>query len=153
MRVNDVVIGSILLVVSVSAAILASDFPSVPSRNFGAWTFPTVVACLLAASSAFLAIQGLITKTEPRRNSRPSRRAVINVLLVCLSPLFYVAVVPLAGFIPGVIAVIGTITYRLWGGMWRSATLAIVATLAVDMTFRGLLGVPLPEGLVTWTPW
>lgn len=153
MRVNDVVIGSVLLIVSVSAAIYASQFPSVPGRHFGAWTFPMVLGGLLAASSALLIVQGITAKPDRQPSLRPSWTTIINVLLICLAPIVYVFAVPVVGFIPGVFVIGGGITYRLWGGIRRSLLLALIATLTVDATFRGLLHVPLPLGLISWTPW
>lgn len=59
MKVNDGLIGLILLLLSIAILWHVQDFPNIPGQTYGASLFPTVVAASLSVCSILLIITGV----------------------------------------------------------------------------------------------
>ena len=59
MRVNDALLGALLIALAVALALYAQTFPNVPGQEYGAAVFPTLVAIGLLGSGALLVRSGL----------------------------------------------------------------------------------------------
>ena len=153
MRVNDSVIGAVLLVLSLAVLWHVQDFPAIPGQPYGAALYPTVVSIGLAITSALLMFQG-IRNGGPLVATQATTRGGLLAFLVTLGALvFYVLAVDHLGFvICSIIMLIGL----MWAYGVRPLLLvpvAIVATLVIHTGFYRLLKVPLPWGLLQPIAW
>ena len=155
MRVNDAVLGSVLLAFAVALALYAQTFPDIPGQQYGASVFPTLVAAGFAASGALLVLSGV-------RNRAPlvawadwarERHGVRNVVITVLAVVFYILASERLGFML-TMAPILLVLLRLFGVGWPMAvTVAILMTLLIQYAFGSLLYVPLPWGLLAPVRW
>ncbi len=152
MRLSDTVIGCGLFAVSVIAFQLASSFPSVPGMRFGAGTFPLVISAVLGACGLFLAVSSILQRSPRTQSATPSDapwrlNEVANLLIVMAAPLFYIFAASRVGFFLTSVVVVFMLSIRLWGGLLRSAVLALVCASLTEVIFGGMFGVPLPKVL------
>ena len=64
MKVNDALIGMVMLLLSLAVLWHVSDFPPVPGQPYGSALFPALAAGGLALGSLLLAIQGFSQGTS-----------------------------------------------------------------------------------------
>jgi len=58
-RVNDAVIGAVLLVLSLAVVWHVRSFPTIPGQTYGAALYPFLVGCGLGVCSLLLIVKGL----------------------------------------------------------------------------------------------
>lgn len=160
MRVNDAVLGLLVMLVAGVVFALATSFPKQPLQEYGPGFFPMLLSGLLAASGLALLVQGL--REQPRRAMlslsewwrRPA--ALGNVLAVPLAIGFYIVASPGLGFIPCSLLILFALALKFGASATASLLLAAGTTAAMHLVFVKVLGVPLPWGLleriVYWTP-
>lgn len=155
MRLNDALLGLILLIFAAALAFVARDFPAVPGQNYGASAFPTLIAVGFAGCGLTLIASGLRARAplviwhDWIRN--PIGR--VNVLAIVAAVVFYVAAADVLGFMltTGLILVV---LLRLFGVGWGVTVAVSLATpLAMQYLFGSLLLVPLPWGLLDPVRW
>ena len=155
MRVNDALLGALLIALAVALALYAQTFPNVPGQEYGAAVFPTLVAIGLLGSGALLVRSGL-------RSSAPAiawadwsreRHGVRNVLITIALVVFYIVASDRLGFMV-VTAPILLVLLRLFDVGWMtSIAVAILVTLLIQYLFGTWLYVPLPWGLLAPVRW
>lgn len=150
MRLNDALLGLVLIAVAALLAWQARGFPAVPGQQIGAAAFPTLIAAGFALCGVVLLASGLRQRAPLliRADWTRDRRGVLNVLAVIAAVLFYLVAAHILGFIP-TMALILVVLQRLFGTGWPLA-LAVAATVPVGMQylFGRMLLVPLPWGLL-----
>ena len=121
-----------------------------PGQRFGPAWFPGSIAAGLGICGCFLIFAGL-------RQGRPwlalpdwvfRRRTLLGVGSVIAGLLFYILAADTLGFY-----ITGTVLLAFWmrilGTSWRLAgVVAVVATVAIHLSFYKLLRIPLPWGLL-----
>jgi len=152
-RLNDAVIGAVLLVLSLAVLWHVKDFPAIPGQPYGAALYPTVVSAGLAVTSILLIVQGL-RSGEPMFSVQVAQGGRLIAFGVTVgSMLFYVLFVDQLGFIVCATLMLAAL---LWSyGVKRSliAPVAIAATLVIHTGFFKVLKVPLPWGLLESIAW
>jgi putative tricarboxylic transport membrane protein len=121
-----------------------------PGQRFGPAWFPGLVAGGLATCGLALVYQGLRSRGRwlalPDWMSR--RRPSLGVASVLGGLLFYILAADTLGFHITGIALL-TLWTRILGASWRvAAVVAVVATVAIHLSFYKLLRIPLPWGLL-----
>jgi putative tricarboxylic transport membrane protein len=155
MRLNDALLGLILLVFAGALGFVARGFPAVPGQDYGASAFPTLIAAGFAGCGLALIASGLRARAPLViwQDWVRSRIGRINVLAIVAAVVFYVAAADVLGFVltAGLILLV---LLRLFGVGWGlTAAVSIVTPLAMQYLFGSLLLVPLPWGLLAPVRW
>ena len=155
MRVNDALIGALLLLFAVALALYAQTFPAIPGQQFGAAVFPTAIAVLIGALSLLLIVQGVrswqgvVAWSDWAR----SHHGPLNLAVALGGVLFYVFVADALGFIPTMAAILIALFILLQVRWWLALLVAAAVTLGIHIMFVDLLKVPLPWGIVPVFSW
>lgn len=156
MRFSDQMLGAIFLLAGIALAWYSYSLPAIPGQQYGAATFPLLIALGMIACSAKLLYSGLRSGTEPliqlsgqMRNPRALAGVVTTILLI----LFYILFSRAIGFIPTAIIIAFTMFTVLKVPIAKAAILAIIAAFVCDFIFRTMLLVPLPSGIMPRLPW
>jgi putative tricarboxylic transport membrane protein len=121
-----------------------------PGQKFGPAWFPGLIAAGLGICGSFLIISGWRQPGPwlalPAWAAQP--RALLGVSSVIIGLLFYILAVDTLGFhITGVLLLASWM--RILGASWRVAVVvAVVATVAIHLSFYKALRIPLPWGLL-----
>lgn len=150
MRVNDAIIGAVLLVFAIAMFAYARTLPAIPGQEYGAAVFPMLIAIGLAGCGVLLIAsgrrhwQGTVVWNDWAR----THHAWVKLVVVFALILAYILAAPALGFVP--ISIIILLVFLLMMGVrwWVAATVAVAATFLIQQTFVGLLRVPLPLGLL-----
>lgn len=155
MRLNDAVIGALLLAIALAILVTVQSYPTIPGQNVGPAAFPGTLAVLLAGCAVGLIARGWRQRAAQPwavpgawlRLPAPRRRFVVTLGVL----LFYILVSDRLGFIPT--AVIGLSAMFVVLGVRRAwvLPLALAATLVIHTVFYKGLKVPLPWGVLL--PW
>ena len=121
-----------------------------PGQRFGPAWFPGSIAAGLGICGFFLVVSGVrqrgpwIALPDWIQRARPA----LGVASVIAGLLFYIVAADRLGFhITGVVLLAAWM--RILGASWRvAAVVAVVATLAIHLSFYKLLRIPLPWGLL-----
>lgn len=166
MKVNDTLIGLVMLLLALAVLWHVSDFPPVPGQPYGSALFPSLAAGGLAIASLLLAIQGWRSGNATARpagdsadNSAaesPAKSAgprLLPVALVVGAIVFYILFADWLGFI-----VCGVILLCVLMAVFRVrpiliVPIAIAATLIIHTGFYQFLRVPLPWGVLQPLAW
>ena len=153
MRLNDAVIGAVLLALSLAVLWHVKDFPTIPGQPYGAALYPTVVAAGLAIASVLLIAQGLRSGVPMFAVQASSRRGLLAFAVTLGSLVFYVLSVDTLGFIVCSVVMLAALMWSYGVRPLLIAPVAIVATLVIHTGFYRLLKVPLPWGLLQPIAW
>ena len=137
--------------VALAAAVLwhIQGFPAMPGQKFGPAWFPGLIATGLALCGALLILRGMRERAAwllaPAWVQR--QRPLLGVASIVAGLIFYIVAADKLGFhLTGVLLL--ALWMRVLGASWRVAALvAVVATLAIHLSFYKLLRVPLPWGV------
>ena len=120
-----------------------------PGQKFGPAWFPGLIAIGLIVCGALLAahtVRGSAPLFTPPAWIR-SPRAVAGVSSVIAGLLFYVFAADALGFYLTSLLIL-TVWMRVLGASWRvTLPVAVIATLAIHLSFYKLLRIPLPWGI------
>lgn len=155
MRVNDALIGAVLLVLAAAVGLHARTFPAIPGQQFGAAVFPTAIATALGLLALVLVLQGVRAWEGPVAWSdwARSRHGPLNLAVAVGGVLIYVLLADRLGFIPCMAALLFALFLVLGARAWVALAAAALVTLLIHLVFVGLLKVPLPRGLVPPFAW
>jgi putative tricarboxylic transport membrane protein len=125
-------------------------YPAMPGQRFGPAWFPGLIAAGLGIGGLLLVYagvrQGAPWLALPDWMSR--RRPALGVAAVVAGLLFYILAADKLGFHITGIALL-TLWIRALGGSWRMAgVVAVIATVAIHLSFYKVLRIPLPWGLL-----
>lgn len=155
MRLNDALLGCIFLALAAVVAFVARGFPAVPGQDYGASTFPVLIAAGFAGCGLVLIRSGL-REGAPLVEWRPWTRdggLAINVLAIILAVVFYILVSGWLGFILTTAIILVALLRRFSVGWGTTVALAILVPLVMQYLFGNLLLVPLPWGLLAPIRW
>jgi len=150
MRINDAIIGAVLLAFAIATFAYARTLPAIPGQEYGAAVFPMVIAIGIAGCGIMLIASGLrhwqgavAWNDWARTHHSWVRLAVVAILILA-----YILAAPILGFAP--VSILILLIFMLMMGVrwWIAAVVAVAATLLIQQTFGGLLRVPLPLGLL-----
>jgi len=150
MRLNDALLGALLLGLVGWVWWLTTFFPAFPGQDYGPNLFPRILAIGIGVCAALLVLRGLRARgrlvTFEGWVREPAR--LISFLAIPGSALFYILVSEFLGFIPT--AFIMLLGLFLWFSARPVVALPVAAgmTLVVHYFFAGLMRVPLPRGLM-----
>jgi len=154
MKVNDGLIGLVLLLVSLATLWHVQDFPNIPGQTYGASLFPTVAAAGLAICSILLIISGLRSGHGLIYGSQVTPTRSLTALFITAAVLVgYALLVDYLGFyITASLALI--VLMVTYGAKLKLAVpLGLTVTVVIHLAFYKLLGVPLPWGLLENYAW
>ncbi|MBI1620108.1 tripartite tricarboxylate transporter TctB family protein [Aquamicrobium zhengzhouense] len=156
MRFSDQMLGAIFLLAGLALGWYSYHLPAIPGQQYGAATFPLLIALGMVVCSAKLIFTGIRSGTGPliefpdeMRNPRALAGVAATILLI----LFYIFFSRSLGFIPTAIVVSLSMFLILKVHPGKAAMLAVVAAFACDFIFRTMLMVPLPSGIMPRLPW
>ena len=153
MRLNDALLGALLLGLAGWVWWLTTFFPAFPGQAYGPNLFPRLLAVGIALCAVLLVLRGLraggglVTFDSWLRY--PVR--LVSFLAIPGAAVFYILVSDPLGFIPT--AFLMLLALFLWFGARLLVALPVAAgmTLLVHWFFAGLMRVPLPRGVLD--PW
>ena len=150
MRLNDALLGAILLGFAGWVWWLTGFFPAFPGQDYGPNLFPRILAAGIAACGAALVLRGarargplLVLEGWTREPAR-----LVSFLLMPGAVLAYILVSDALGFIPTAFAIL--LILALWFRARPVVALPVAAgmTLLVHWFFAGLMRIPLPRGIL-----
>lgn len=155
MRLNDALLGGILIVIAIALAVIARGFPPVPGQDYGAAAFPTLIAVGFAGCGLVLIRQGMKEKAPlvVWREWTRDHRHVLNVLLIIAATVFYIVVAGRLGFMPTTALILVALLRRFRVAWGTSIALAVVVPVVMQYLFGNLLLVPLPWGVLAPVRW
>jgi putative tricarboxylic transport membrane protein len=155
MRINDAILGAVLLAFSLVVGLYARTFPAIPGQEYGASVFPTWISIALGLCSIVLIAGGMrqwaetgAVSLEPwARSGHHLRTLAITIALV----VFYILASTPLGFIPTAFIALAILFAVLGVRPVLVPVLAAGITMVMHYGFYSLLRVPLPWGVLT--PW
>lgn len=156
MRFSDTTLGAVFLLAGILLAWYSFNLPAIPGQDYGAATFPFLVAMGFIGCSTRLLYAGIRQGSEPwvvLSDQVRSPRAIAAVAGTLLLVLFYIFFAHVLGFIPTAFTVTFVMFLILKVPPAKAALLAIFAALLCDFIFRTMLLVPLPFGIFPRLPW
>jgi putative tricarboxylic transport membrane protein len=153
MRVNDALIGTVLLALALAVLWHVRTFPPVPGQPYGSALFPTLSAAGLAVAAVLLIVQGVRSGAPWRRTSAAEHSGRIAAAVTIAALVFYLMLSQWLGFIVSAVLMLVAL---LWAyGVRRALILpvALIATLVIHTLFFKLLKVPLPWGWLAPVAW
>lgn len=153
---RDGITGLILLAISLVLLVQSFQLPSLPIVPVGPGFYPAIVLSFMAAASALLVLQDLLSRRAPAAAGAPEspRRNYRLVVIAFAIVGFYVALLPLLGFRVATVLFVGALqaalgrprTARQWGAL---AAIALGTAAVSYFIFERYLLVLLPRG--AWT--
>ena len=153
MRINDAVIGAVLMLFALVMIWHTRTFPAMPGQDYGPAVFPVLIGIGFLITGLILIVSGL-----RRRRTEPwfaggewlrSRRHVLGFVTVVGGLVAYILVSDWLGFIPtALLLLFGWLVLFRNGKPVSSLMIALAVTLIVNYAFSQLLLVPLPLGLL-----
>jgi putative tricarboxylic transport membrane protein len=150
MRVNDALLGAVLLGLAGWIWWLTTFFPAFPGQDYGPNLFPRILASGVAICAALLVLRGLRARGRLLVLDdwvfRPARLA--SFLSIPGAALAYILLSDPLGFIPTSFLLL--LALSLWFRARPLVALPVAAgmTLLVHWFFAGLMRVPLPRGVL-----
>lgn len=150
MKINDAVMGGLLLVFSAAIGVYVSGFPGMPGQRYGAALFPGMIAAGLAVCGALLLARGLREKAPPFEFAPWTGEGplVVNFALVCGALLLYILASETLGFMVTGTLLLLALFLKLGVRLSVSFVVAPMAALVIHLLFYKLLKVPLPWGIL-----
>lgn len=153
MRVNDAVIGVVLVVFALATIAYTRTFPAMPGQDYGPALFPVLIGIGFLICGVILIAGGIRQRsTVPLVSGGEwlrSRHHLIDFLAVIGGLVVYILISDWLGFIPtAFLLLFGWLVLFRGGKPASSAAIALGATLVVNYAFTQFLLVPLPLGLL-----
>lgn len=157
MKLDDGLIGLLLIVFSVALLSHVSSFPDMPGQAFGPSLLPSLVAVGLILCSLVLIVRAL--RASPRHRllewdewaGRP--RLLLGFLAVIGAVAFYIAGSDTLGFLVATPLTLLVVLRACSVGWIAAFALAALVPLGIHYIFYTLLKVALPWGLLTEYAW
>jgi putative tricarboxylic transport membrane protein len=152
-RVNDAVIGVVLVLFAAAMIWYTRTFPEMPGQHYGPALFPGLIGIGFLLTGVILIARGVARlRTEPLFSGGAWLRSgphVINFVAIVGGLLLYILVSDRLGFIlTSLLLLVGWLLLFRGGRPISSLAIALGVTLAVDYLFSKLLLVPLPAGVL-----
>jgi putative tricarboxylic transport membrane protein len=151
-KVNDAVIGVVLVLFALVMIWQTRTFPAMPGQDYGPALFPVLIGIGLIITGGILIAGGIARRrTEPWVGGGPWLRSPLHVVrfgAIVGGLLLYILGSDWLGFIPTAILLLFGWLVLFRGRPLSSLVIALAVTLAVNYAFTHLLLVPLPLGLL-----
>jgi putative tricarboxylic transport membrane protein len=153
-RINDAVIGAVLMLFALAMMWHTRTFPAMPGQDYGPAVFPVLIGIGFLTTGLILIVSGL------RRQKAEgwwfaggewlrSRTHVARFVAVLGGLVVYILVSGWLGFIPtALLLLFGWLVLFRDGKPVSSLVIALAVTLVVHYAFSQLLLVPLPLGIL-----
>lgn len=152
MKVNDAVIGVVLVLFALAMIAFTRTFPAMPGQDYGPALFPVLIGAGFIVTGLILIVGGLRRlPAVPLFGGGPwlrSPRHVAGFLAIVGGLLFYIVCSNWLGFVPTALLLLFGWLVLFRGRPVSSLVIALAVTLAIDYAFTRLLLVPLPLGLL-----
>lgn len=154
MRLNDALIGFVLIVLAVAMIAYTRTFPGFAGQRYGPDLFPVLIGVGLIATGSGLVWRGVQERhTVPWIELAPWTREMLPLsrfLLVLAVLLFYILASDWLGFF--VTSSVVLLVLFVWLGVRVPIALcvAILTTIGIQLFFARIMLVPLPRGFVPW---
>jgi putative tricarboxylic transport membrane protein len=152
-RINDAVIGAVLVLFALAMMWHTRTFPAMPGQDYGPAVFPVLIGIGFLITGLILVVSGLRRqKTEGWFTGGEwlrSRTHVARFVAVLGGLIVYILVSGWLGFIPtALLLLFGWLVLFRDGKPVSSLVIALAVTLVVHYAFSQLLLVPLPLGIL-----
>jgi putative tricarboxylic transport membrane protein len=152
-RINDAVIGAVLVLFALAMMWHTRTFPAMPGQDYGPAVFPVLIGIGFLITGLSLIVSGLRRqKTEGWFTGGEwlrSRTHVARFVAVLGGLIVYILVSGWLGFIPtALLLLFGWLVLFRDGKPVSSLVIALAVTLVVHYAFSQLLLVPLPLGIL-----
>jgi len=153
-KVNDAVIGVVLVLFALAMLWHTRTFPDMPGQDFGPKLFPRVIGAGFLITGAILIAGGLAARRRAEPWFSPaawlrSPPQLVNFAAVLGALVLYILVSTPLGFIPTAFLLLAALLVLFRGGRpLSSAVIALAVTLVVNFVFTQWLLVPLPLGVM-----
>ncbi|WP_439548278.1 tripartite tricarboxylate transporter TctB family protein [Falsiroseomonas sp.] len=150
MRLNDALLGAILLGFAGGVWWLTTFFPAFPGQDYGPNLFPRILAAGIGFCALMLVLRGVRARgglvVLEGWTREPAR--LLSFLAIPGAALFYILLSDPLGFIPTAFILLSALF--LWFKARPVLALPVAAGMAlmVHWFFAGLMRVPLPRGLM-----
>ena len=152
MRVNDAILGIIIIVFSGLIILQARSYPSLPGVPYGPSLFPSVVAGAMVFGGLVLILKGLRNRKATgwlvleEWARKPRTYATLGLIFGSL--LFYILFSERLGFIiTSFLLLMGLLLWTRRGKhLLSTSIIAVFFPVLVFFLFSGLLRIPLPPG-------
>jgi putative tricarboxylic transport membrane protein len=154
-KLNDAVVGALLIALAAAILVHIQSYPLIPGQNYGAALFPGVIAVGFALTGIVLVVRGL-QRRSPLVSVAPwlrSPRLTANFLAICAVLVFYVLAADALGFLLAGAICLLALFLKFGVPPVRAVVIALVATLLIHTLFYKLLRVPLPWGILERFAW
>ena len=168
MRVNDAIVGVVLVVFALAVITYSTTFPTLHGQAYGPSLFPILIASCLTICGFALIVRGLLLHRRLLKTAEPKKSDVecasltwvqwgdwvhdrsqrINMLLVPGLLIIYILLSDFVGFIPLSMLILGVLLYRLGSSLLPTILIAAFTTGLLQLLFAKVLLVPLPAGLL-----
>lgn len=153
MRVNEAVLGVLLIALTALVWSVTASFPRIPGQPYGPDLFPRVISGFLGIAGVVMILRGLLSEPRlPFAELAPwarSPRAIGAILLTLGAILAYILVAEWLGFVITAFCLLLMLMLYLRTSPVAALLTSVGVTLMVEYFFSGLMRVPLPRGLLT----
>lgn len=157
MKLNDAIMGALMLALALLILFHIQGFPNIPGQNIGPAAFPGLLAILLGGCSLALIWRGWHARHGSAWIEFGSWLAspphVVNFLVTVGVLVFYLVTADTLGFMITGVLLLSALFLSLRVRPVLILPIALVATLAVHTIFYKMLRVPLPWGLLQPVAW
>ncbi|MEZ5739363.1 MAG: tripartite tricarboxylate transporter TctB family protein [Burkholderiaceae bacterium] len=157
MKVDDALIGAVLLLLSLVILWHVSSFPPVPGQPYGSSLFPMLAAAGMGLGSLVLTFKGWrerrLVRTARAVESGDAPTGLLPVVVIVGAILFYIFFVDTLGFIVCGILILTALMLLFRVPFRWIVPVAVLATLVIHTGFYRLLKVPLPWGVLSPVAW
>ena len=157
MKLNDAILGALMLALSVAILVAIQSFPNIPGQNIGPAAFPGLLAVLLAGCAIALIARGWHARRAAAwvefGSWLQSLPHITNFLVTVGSLVAYILVADTLGFIITGTLLLSAMFFTLRVRPALIIPIAVVATLVIHTLFYKMLRVPLPWGVLQPLAW
>jgi putative tricarboxylic transport membrane protein len=157
LKLNDALVGALLLALSIAILVYVRTLPNIPGQNIGPAAFPGLLAAILLGCSVALMARGWRARGAGPWAARMEWTRhfdqVRNFALVCGALFFYSYFSETLGYFICAFVVLGSLLASLRVRPALVVPLSLGITLFIHTLFYKLLRVPLPWGLLERFAW
>lgn len=153
MQIHDALIGALLAVLGIAVILYVASFPTVAGQYYGPDLFPRLIGIGMVLFGGGLVLRGFAARAGGLRlldlpGDAQMRKSLLAALYICAAVAAFVFLGEIIGAQILVFAILLVGLLARYGRPVVSLPLALALTLVFDQTFRALLKVPLPSGLL-----